>query len=132
MSQENVEIARAVINALDRGDIDAALKDAAPDFVFDFSRSVGLEAGVYKLDQMRTFFGRWVGEMWESSRFEADEFIEAGDLVMTPVTNLLRGRDGIEVQARGAWVWTFRDGSVARITFYPERQDALEAAGLSE
>ena len=132
MSQENVEIARAVINALDRGDIDAALKDAAPDFVFDFSRSVGLEAGVYKLDQMRTFFGRWVGEMWESSRFEAEEFIEAGDLVMTPVTNLLRGRDGIEVQARGAWVWTFRDGSVARVTFYPERQDALEAAGLSE
>jgi ketosteroid isomerase-like protein len=132
MSQENVEIARAVINALDRGDIDAALKDAAPDFVFDFSRSVGLEAGVYKLDQMRTFFGRWVGEMWESSRFEADEFIEAGDLVMTPVTNLLRGRDGIEVQARGAWVWTFRDGSVARVTFYPERHDALEAAGLSE
>ena len=132
MSQENVEIARAVINALDRGDIDAALKDAAPDFVFDFSRSVGLEAGVYKLDQMRTFFGRWVGEMWESSRFEADEFIEAGDLVMTPVTNLLRGRDGIEVQARGAWVWTFRDGSVARITFYRERQDALEAAGLRE
>jgi ketosteroid isomerase-like protein len=132
MSQDNVEIARAVINALDRGDIDAALKDAAPDFVFDFSRSVGLEAGVYKLDQMRTFFGRWVGEMWESSRFEADEFIEAGDLVMTPVTNLLRGRDGIEVQARGAWVWTFRDGSVARITFYPERQAALEAAGLRE
>ena len=132
MSQENVEIVRAAINALDRGDIDAALKDAASDFVFDFSRSVGLEAGVYKLDQMRTFFGRWVGEMWESSRFEADEFIEAGDLVMTPVTNLLRGRDGIEVQARGAWVWTFRDGSVARITFYPERQDALEAAGLAE
>ena len=132
MSQENVEIVRAALDALNREDIDAALKDAAPDFVFDFSRSVGLEAGVYKLDQMRTFFGRWVGGMWESSRFEAYEFIEAGDLVMTPVTNLLRGRDGIEVQARGAWVWTFRDGSVARITFYRERQDALEAAGLQE
>ena len=132
MSSENVEIVRAALDALNREDIDAALKDAAPDFVFDFSRSVGLEAGVYKLDQMRTFFGQWVGEMWESSRFEAEEFIEAGDLVMTPVTNLLRGRDGIEVQARGAWVWTFRDGSVARITFYRERQDALEAAGLRE
>ena len=132
MSQENVEIARAAIDALDRGDIDAALKDAARDFVFDFSRSVGMEAGVYKLDQMRTWWGQWAGEMWESSRFEAGEFIEAGDLVMTPVTNLLRGRDGIEVQARGAWVWTFREGSVARITFYQERQEALEAAGLQE
>ena len=131
MSQENVELARAAIDALDRGDIDAALKDAAPDFAFDFSRSVGMEAGVYKLDQMRTFFGQWA-EMWESSRFEAEEFIEAGDLVMTPVTNLLRGRDGIEGQTRGAWVWTFRDGSVARITLYQERQDALEAAGLEE
>ena len=131
MSEENVEIVRAALDALNREDIDAALKDAAPDFVFDFSRSVGMEAGVYKLDQMRTFFGQWA-EMWESSRLEAEEFIEAGDLVMTPVTNLLRGRDGIEVQARGAWVWAFRDGSVARITFYQTRQEALEAAGLRE
>ena len=132
MSQENVEIVRAALDALNREDIDAALKDAAPDFVFDFSRSVGTEGGVYKLGQMRTFWGQVTAEMWESSRFEAEEFIEAGDLVMTPVTNLLRGRDGIEVQARGAWVWTFRDGSVARITFYQTRQEALEAAGLSE
>jgi ketosteroid isomerase-like protein len=131
MSQENVEIVRAALDALNREDIDAALKDAAPDFVFDFSRSVGTEGGVYKLGQMRTFWGQVTAEMWESSRFEAEEFIEAGDLVMTAVTNLLRGRDGIEVQARGAWVWAFRDGSVARITFYQTRQEALEAAGLS-
>src|SRR3954463_10042212 len=131
MSQENVEITRAALDALNREDIDAALKDAAPDFVFDFSRSVGTEGGVYKLGQMRTFWGELAAEMWESSRFEVEEFIEAGDLVMTPVTNLLRGRDGIEVQARGAWVWTFRDGSVARITLYQTRQEALEAAGLS-
>src|SRR4051812_10066640 len=108
MSRENVEIVRAALDALNRENIDAALKDAAPDFVFDFSRSLGTEAGIYKLGHMRTFWGQWVAEMWESSRLEAEEFIEAGDLVMTPVTNLLRGRDGIEVQARGAWVWTFR------------------------
>ena len=132
MSQENVEIVRAALDALNREEIDAALKDAAPDFVFDFSRSVGTEGGMYKLAQMRTFWRESAAEMWESSRFEAEEFIEAGDLVMTPVTNLLRGRDGIEVQARGTWVWTFRDGSVARITFYQTKQEALEAAGLRE
>ena len=38
------------------------------------------------------------------------------------------GTDGVF----GAWVWTFRDRSVARITFYQERQAALEAAGLRE
>jgi ketosteroid isomerase-like protein len=80
---------------------------------------------------LATFWGQWA-EMWESSRFEAEEFIEAGDLVMTSVTNLLRGRDGIEGQTRGAWVWTFRDRSVARIDLYQERQEALEAAGPSD
>jgi hypothetical protein len=29
-------------------------------------------------------------------------------------------------------VWTFRDGRIAHITFYQERREALEAAGLSE
>ena len=132
MSQENVEIVRAALDALNREDIDAALKDAAPDFVFDFSRSVGLEAGVYKLDQMRTFFGQWVGEMWESSRFEADEFIEAGEQVVMPLTGYHRGRDGIEVQARGTLVWTIDNGAITCITYYQERDAALEAAGLRE
>jgi ketosteroid isomerase-like protein len=131
MSQENVKIIRAALDGLNEGDIDAALKDAAPDFEWDFSRSIGIQPGVYSLDQMRKFWGEYA-EAWESSRWEAKEFIEAADLVMTPVTNYLRGRDGVEVQASGAWVWTFCDGKVARIAFYQERHEALEAAGLSE
>jgi hypothetical protein len=49
-----------------------------------------------------------------------------------PFTNVARGRDGIEVQARGVWVWTIRDGSIVRACLYQELQDALEAAGLRE
>jgi ketosteroid isomerase-like protein len=131
MSQENVEIVRAAFDGLNGGDIDAALTDAAPDFEWDFSRSIGIQPGVYSLGQMRKLWDEF-DDAWEAYRFEANEFIEAGDLVMTPVTNHLRGRDGVEVQASGAWVWKFRDGKVARITFYQERQEALEAAGLSE
>jgi ketosteroid isomerase-like protein len=102
----------------------------APEFEWDFSRSIGFQRGVYKVDEARGFWEEFAGA-WESSRWEADEFIEAGEHVVTPLTLSVRGRDGIEVQAlRTAWVWTFRDGSVARITFYQERQDALEAAGL--
>ena len=41
MSQENVEIVRAAFDALNRGDMDAVLKDAAPDFELDWSRAVG-------------------------------------------------------------------------------------------
>ena len=131
MSQENVETVRAALEALNTGDIDAALNDAAPDFEWDFSRSIGTVPGVYRLDQMRGFFDNFA-EAWESVRWEAEEFIEAGDHVVTPITTHARGREGVEVQARGAWVWTFRDGAIARICFYQERQEALEAAGPSE
>ena len=72
-------------------------------------------------------------ESWESIRIEADEFIEAGEHVGDAQHPLRRqGRDGIEVQARAAWVWTIRDGSITRLCFYQERQEALEAVGLSE
>jgi len=131
MSQENVEIVRAAVDAWNRGDWDAALKDGAPSFEFDFSRSVGPRRGVYSLDQMRGFFHEFV-ESWESNRIEADEFIEAGEHVVTPNTLYVRGRDGIEVQARAAWVWTLREGRITRLCFYQERQEALEAVGLFE
>jgi ketosteroid isomerase-like protein len=131
MSKENVEIARASLDAINRGDLDAMVKDAAPDFEFDFSRSVGPQRGVFGRDEMPGLL-REFDEAWESVRREADEFIEAGEQVVTPLTSHHRGRDGIELQARVAFVWTFRDGALTHLTFYQERQEALEAAGLSE
>jgi ketosteroid isomerase-like protein len=49
-----------------------------------------------------------------------------------PFTNVAQGRDGIEVQARGIWVWTIRTGSIVRVCLYQDREEALEAAGLAE
>ncbi len=69
---------------------------------------------------------------WESSRFKVDEFLDAGDHVVTPFTNLIRGRDGIEVQTRGTWTWTILDGAITRLVLYQERTEALEAVGLSK
>ncbi len=131
MSQENVEIVRAAIDALSRGDVDAALKHADPGFEYDFSRAIGPSHGVYGLDQMQHFWDEFA-EPWESLRFEADEFIEAGEHVVTPLTNRFQGREGIEVQARPVFVWTIRDGAIVRISMYQERKDALEAVGLPE
>jgi ketosteroid isomerase-like protein len=131
MSQQNVEIVRATIDAWNRGDWDATLKDATPSFEFDFSRAMGPGRGVYRLDQLGEYFRQFT-EAWESLRLEADEIIEAGEQVVTPNTLYARGRDGIELQAHSAWVWTIRDGKVAHLCFYQGRQEALEAVGLSE
>jgi ketosteroid isomerase-like protein len=128
MSQDNVEIVRTAFDAVfNRGE---ALKERAPGYEVDLSRMVGPGRGVYGAGAAQRAFEEF-SEPWESQRYEADEFIDAGEHVVTPFTSYHRGRDGIEVQARAAFVWTIRDGQIARLCFYQERAEALEAAGLS-
>ncbi len=131
MSQENVEVVRAAYDAYNRGDLDVVLSNAAPDFELDWSRGVGPQRGVYKLDQARPFFEDF-GDTFESIRVEPKEFIEVDDGVIVPQTGYTRGRGGIETTARITLVWTIRDGAIVRICLYQDKQDALEAAGLRE
>jgi ketosteroid isomerase-like protein len=131
MSRENVETARQVFDAMNRDDLPAAMERTAPDFVFDFSRSRSFDGGEYGRDEMPALQESF-GGLWESMRWEPEEFIEAPeDRLVTVQTVYMRGRDDIVVPTRGAWLWLFRDGRVARVTFFQERREALEAAGLS-
>jgi ketosteroid isomerase-like protein len=130
MSQENVEMARRSFEAWHRGDVDAASKDFAPDFELDTSRAIGIDRGIYSLNQMRRLMEEFL-EAFDTVQLGA-EYIDAGEHVVIPFTNRFRGRDGIEVQARGAWLGTIRDGLIVRICLYQQVQEALEAAGLRE
>jgi hypothetical protein len=58
--------------------------------------------------------------------------IDAGEYVITPLIGYIRGRDGIEATARFTYLWRLRGSAIVRITLYQERDEALEAAGLSE
>lgn len=132
MSQENVEIVRAAIEAANRGDWDAVFKDAAPDFEWDNSRAIGTDnRAVWTAEEAREFF-KGTTEFWEASWIEIEETLSAGDHVVVPHTTHIRGRDGIEAKARTTWVFTVRDGEIERACLYQERQEALEAAGLED
>ncbi len=133
MSQETLEIVRAFVDAGNRLDFDGAFENVTPDFEYDLSRAAGPFSGVYNAAQARDFLAEFAGS-WESLQVDPQEFIEAGEHVVMPCTLLVRGRDGIETQARVVFVWTIRDGAVARVTYYDdaERRQALEAVGLSE
>jgi ketosteroid isomerase-like protein len=126
-----VEIVKANIDAYNREDWDAFFKDFAPGSELDFSRAIGPWRGVFGLDQARRVVEEF-RETWESARVEPHEFIEAGDLVVVSSTQHLKGRGGIELVVRGAFVLTIRNGAIERFTMYQERQDALEDLGLSE
>src|SRR5262245_33036116 len=131
MSQENVEIARAMLDAYSRRDWESAFKDTAPNFELDLSRALGPYRGVYRAERAQRVVSEFY-ESWESARIEPHGFIDAGQHVVVSPTAHWVGRDGIEVQAQITWAYTFRDGAIERMCMYQERQEALEAVGLSE
>ena len=126
-----MEIVKANIDAYNREDWDAFFKDMAPGFELDMTRAVGPGRGVCKLHQVRPMMVE-LAEHFESARIEPHEFIDAGDIVVVPWTFHVKGRDEIEAAARTTWTFTIREGAIARVTLYQERQEALQAVGLSE
>ena len=136
MSQENVEIVRRLYDAVARHDTEAVLDAYDPDIEYDFSGSpLGGLIGdtVYRgHDGMR----RWVRdryEAWEGIEDDCQELIDAGERVVTFVVSSGRGRSsGVDAEMRHYGVWTLRDGKIVRVVWFPSRDEALEAAGLSE
>src|SRR6478672_8163882 len=132
MSQENVEIVRLAIEALNRGDLDTALRDVAPDATVDWSHSRGLDVGVYVgHDAIRRFWTNMT-EPFERNTMVPDEFIPHGEHVVVPITGRMTGRGGIQVEVKTAIVATFRDGRLVRWTMYQDKPEALKAVGLEE
>ena len=57
MSGENVESIRRAFSASNRGDLDGALDEWAPDAVWDWSNGRPFDAGVYRgRDEIRAFW----------------------------------------------------------------------------
>jgi ketosteroid isomerase-like protein len=136
MSQENVEIVRKVFDAVARRDTAAVLALYDPEVVVDGSHSelAGLLGrSVWRGHEgLRSFDREW-REVFENVETECDELIDAGEQVISVSKYHVRGRAGIEVSgsARGG-IWTIRDGKVSRLMWFDTRDDAIEAAGLSE
>ncbi len=131
MSDENIEIVRRALEARNRGDMDAALAYAAPDIEFDLSASAGTFAGIYKgHEALQRLWAAW-SEVFSEMIWKAEEFIDAGDAVVVPLTFHARGREsGVETVTRAVHVYWVRDGQVVRYRQLQTRAAAFEAAGL--
>ena len=75
-------------------------------------------------------------DLFGEYRVEAEEIVDAGDRVVT--VERLSGR-GLKGSDAGTWfhdtlyrVISFKAGKISRVKEYPNRAEALEAAGLSE
>jgi ketosteroid isomerase-like protein len=135
MSQENLEIVRQAHEAFNRPaigvfDPDILYRLADPDLVIDWSRSAGLEAGIYRGEAATRRFWNTFFEAFERVVVEPLEFIEHGDSVVVPHPFRARGRQGIEVDAHSTLVFDVRDGRIIELRLYRQTAEALEAADL--
>jgi len=127
--RENVEVARRVLDAINRADLDAVVAHCSEEFEFDFSNSRGPMAGVYRGRKGAREFWTAFLEPWEKLEVEPEEEIELEDGRVLTV-NSVRGRghgSGAEVSSKGASVWTIRDGQLVTVTMYQSKEEALEA-----
>ncbi len=136
MSEQNVEIVRRVYDAVSRDDHATVLAAYHPDVEWDFSRSPFrrvMDRRIYKgLEGIRTMV-RERYETWATVGDHLEEVIDAGEQLVSVVVSQGRGRaSGAEVKQTHHGVWTFRDGKIVRVAWLGTREEALEAAGVSD
>ncbi len=134
MSKENVEVVervRRLFAAFNERDWDALSAELDP------------EVEYAPVEEHATFHGReafteyakgWL-EAWETFLAEAEEIeiTRAGDRVFIAMRFRGSGKgSGVEIDDRFFWDGELRGGRLYRISEYTDRQEALEAAGLSE
>ena len=134
MSQENIQTVRDAATAFNRGDVDAWVEYLADDIDYRAIEGALDDSGpMHGKDAVRAHMQDWL-DMFDDLKVEPMELIDAGEDQVIAVTRI-SGRaklSGVETDLTYAAVHTIRDGKVARGREYWTKEQALEAAGLSE
>jgi ketosteroid isomerase-like protein len=134
MSQENVEVVRAAVDAYGREGVDGFSDHLTEDIDHRAAEGAIDDPGpIHGKDAVRAYIQDWI-DTFDDFKTEAVELIDAGDDKVIAMLHA-SGRaklSGIEIDLTYAVVYTIRDGRIARGREYMTRDEALEAAGLSE
>jgi ketosteroid isomerase-like protein len=136
MSRENVEVVRAIYDAVARRDVETPYGVYAEDIVWDVSNrqmtAVGFKPIYHGHEGVRQFWREGLSAFGEMD-LEVEDLIDADDHVLAVIRERHVGRaSGAPVEATHLAVWTLADGKVIQLQVFDDRQRALEAAGLQE
>ena len=132
MSHENVELFHRATAALNRGDVEYAVRRSTEDVVFIAARSA-IEGAFVGHEGLRKFFADNATN-FEVFQARYDDVRDLGDdRVLAIGTIHIRGRGaGVETDIPVAGIATYREGTLSRWEDFRERRAALEAAGLAD
>jgi ketosteroid isomerase-like protein len=123
-----VEIIGRFYDCLTRRDWDAMWRDFDADFVLDTE----LQGSYRGRDECQAFAEDQISA-FESSTAEPVEVFESGEHVAVFVKIRARPKgSSAEIDALIGHLFTLRDGLIVRLQTFPQREKALEAAGLRE
>jgi ketosteroid isomerase-like protein len=146
MSQENVEIVRSVLAAMDgvngaEIDWDAEILREmlgaaySPDIelrTLESGVGTGLNEVYRGLDGLVEYLRGWL-EPFSEYHVEVSDYFEDGDRVIVPTRQWgIGSASGARVELEVTMSYELRDDKITRVIQYDSVEDALEAAGLSE
>jgi ketosteroid isomerase-like protein len=132
MSEERLNDLRGLYAALSRGDTQAVIEHLHPDAELHQPRDSPDADSYFGRDEVVRGTGDFLSA-WEDFTFEPRELTVIGDGALVHIVLVARGKgSGVEVTRSLFHGWTFRDGRPQRLFVCLTRDEALEAAGLSE
>src|SRR5215211_7338419 len=134
MSQENIEIVEAAVNAVVQDGVDGFAEYWTDDVDHRaIPGAVDDRGQLHGKDAVRAYVQDWF-DTFDDLKTDAVELIDAGGDNVVAVLKI-SGRaklSGIETDLTYAVLYTIRDGKIARGREYATREEALQAAGLWE
>jgi hypothetical protein len=131
MSEENVELLRKAIDAVNRRDLDALLS-VMDEEVESVSRIVAIEGGLHGHEGVRKWWVSWF-DAFPDYAIEIVDVRDLGDKLLTTLRAVGHGGESeLPVQDEVFHVSWWRGGKVIRWQVINSETEALEAAGLSE
>ena len=132
MSQGYVDALRSAYDSLSTGDLSPVLELCAPNVELTEPAEIPDSSTFHGHDGVRAVMDK-LQEVFPDMEFEAPRFVDNRDRVL--VSMQWRGMgagSGASGQVTLCHVWTFEDGRAGRIQAFFDRDQALNAAGLSE
>jgi ketosteroid isomerase-like protein len=126
-----VEALRPIYEAIGRQDWDEVFRDVLPGFALKTpERSLGARTYHGREEANRAFEDFF--SPFEEVSVEPEEFFEHGEQVVVFFVQRCRpSGSSAAVEVRAAHLWTLRDGKPLRLEIFPEREKALQAAGIA-
>jgi len=119
---------REAFDAFSRGDVDAFLKDAAPDVEY---RPVltKIEGDLYRGHEGVRLWLAALDELFAdmSSRLDELHFVDEGHSLAAGHFSGRGRKSGAEFDLPLTWIYTVRDGELLKLEAYTDRDEALRA-----